>query len=438
MPESIVNEFESFYFVGIGGVSMSALAKILLSLGKKVGGCDRSQSYYTEVLSSLGIPVAIGACEGLEDYRVVVYTDAIPDNNPSIIKARRMNKYLVSRGILLEEICKLFKNTVAVAGCHGKTTTASMIAHIFKAANLNFSAHIGGNDLTFSNAYFGGSDYFITEACEYKRNFLYLKPDVAVILNSDADHLDCYGSAENLKRAYDCFSAGAGKCVRLFGDGEKGGEVTFGFDDRADFYAKRIRNVCGVYHFTAYGYGKLLGEVKLSVYGKHNVLNALAAIAVSRVCDIGFDSIVDGLSSFTGVKRRFEKIGTVHGAVCICDYAHHPNEIKAALKTVRQITEGDVYVVFQPHTYSRTKNLFKSFVSVLSSVKRLMVYKTFAAREYYDDAGSALTLSFAIKHSHYGSAPADIANFISQAGVGDTVIFLGAGDIYDVAKSLVD
>ncbi len=438
MSESIVNEFDSFYFVGIGGVSMSAIAKILFSLGKSIGGCDRNNSYYTEELSSMGIPVAIGACAALENYQVVAYTDAIPDNDASLIKARKMNKYLVPRGILLDEICKLFKNTVAVAGCHGKTTGASMIAHIFKAADLNFSAHIGGSDLTFSNAHFGGSDYFITEACEYKRNFLYLKPDVAVILNSDADHLDCYGSAENLKKAYDCFSDRAGKCVRLFGDSERGGEVTFGFDDRADFFAKRIRSVCGVYHFTAYGYGRLLGEVKLSVYGKHNVLNALAAIAVSRICGIRFDSIAQGLSSFTGVKRRFEKIGTIHGAMCICDYAHHPNEIKAALKTVRQVTEGELYVVFQPHTYSRTKTLFKSFVSVLSSVKRLMVYKTFAAREYYDDAGSALTLSCAIKHSHYGSEPADIANFTLHAGMGDTIIFLGAGDIYEVAETLVD
>ncbi|MDE7163041.1 MAG: UDP-N-acetylmuramate--L-alanine ligase [Clostridia bacterium] len=438
MAENILTEFDSFFFLGIGGVSMSALAKILYKSGKTVAGCDRSESEYTEELANLGIDVEIANFCDIEEYDVVVYTDALPENNPAIIQARRLNKVLMPRGRLLYEVSRLFNNTVAVAGCHGKTTCTAMIAHVFKAAGKQFSSHIGGSDLTFTNGYLDGYDYFVTEACEYKKNFLYLKPDIAVILNSDADHLDCYGTAKNLADTYKKFAEGSGEVIKLFGDLEDCNGITFGFDDRATFYAKSIRNVGGKFAFTAYEGNNELGKVTLSSYGKHNVLNALAAIAVARCCGIAFEDIAEGLKSFKGVKRRFEKIGEVNGAVCIADYAHHPNEIKAALKTARLVTRGELYVVFQPHTYSRTKNFFKQFVLVLSQVKRLMVYKTFAAREYYDDAGSALTLSKGLKRSVYGDCETDIEQFISGAKEGDTVLFLGAGDIYEVAKTVID
>lgn len=438
MAENILTELDSFFFLGIGGVSMSALAKILLKSGKTVAGCDRSESEYTEELANLGVEVRIANYCDIEKYDVVVYTDALPENNPAIIQARRLNKVLMPRGRLLYEVSRLFKKTVAVAGCHGKTTCTAMIAHVFKAAGLQFSSHIGGSDLTFTNGYLNGYDYFITEACEYKKNFLFLKPDIAVILNSDADHLDCYGTAKNLTDTYVKFAGGSGEVVKLYGDLEDCGGLTFGFDDRATYYAKSIRSLGGQFAFTAYENGEELGKVTLSSYGKHNVLNALAAIAVARRCGIAFDDIAKGLKSFKGVKRRFEKIGEVGGAVCIADYAHHPNEIKAALKTARLVTRGELYVVFQPHTYSRTKSFFKQFVLVLSQVKRLMVYKTFAAREYYDDAGSALTLSKGLKRSVYGDCETDIEQFLSTAKEGDTVLFLGAGDIYEIAKTVID
>lgn len=417
---------------------MSALAKLLLQNGKTVAGYDRSEGEFVDELKSLGVNVAVGEICGIEDFQVVVYTDAIPESNPIIIQARRLNKVIISRGKLLYEVSRLFKHTVAVAGCHGKTTCSAMLAHVFSAAGEQFSAHIGGNDVTFSNAHAEGCDYFITEACEYKKNFLYLKPDVAIILNSDSDHLDCYGSAENLRKAYIKFSDSSKKTIKLFGDLEECRGITFGYDDRADYYAKNIVSNKGLFSFTAYEKGVALGKVKLSVYGKHNVLNALAALAVARYYGIGFDKIAEGLSHFTGVKRRFEKIGERNGAVCIADYAHHPNEIKAALKTARLVTRGELFVVFQPHTYSRTKNLFAQFVTTLSAVKRLLIYKTYAAREYYDDAGSALTLSTAVKRSVYGDCETDIETFLKDAADGDTVLFLGAGDIYDIAKTVVD
>lgn len=416
---------------------MSALAKILRSSGKKVAGCDRSAGEYTQSLKSAGIDVTIGNVCSFDGFDVVVYTDALSDGNPSLIAARRQRKVLISRGKLLAELAKNYKNTIAVAGCHGKTTCSAMLAHVLSYAGKNFTAHIGGDDLAFSNGYACGNDYLLTEACEYKKNFLYLKPDIAVILNSDADHLDCYGTAENLKKAYLQFAGSAAKTVKLYGDLPEAEGVTFGFDDRADYYAKSIRSEGGKYSFRAFKRQNELGKVRLSVYGKHNVLNALAAIAAADNCGIDFPLIADGLARFKGVKRRFEEIGEYSGARCIADYAHHPNEIKAALKTARALTDGEIYVVFQPHTYSRTKDLFGQFVLALSAVKKLMIYKTFAAREYYDDAGSALTLSDALKRSSYGDCETDIENFISGARRGDIILFLGAGDIYEIAQTVV-
>lgn len=437
MTENILTEFDSFFFVGIGGVSMSALAKILRKSGKRVAGCDRSEGEYTQALKSAGIEVTIGNVCSFENFEVVVYTDALADSNPSLIAARRQKKVLISRGKLLRELCKNYNKTIAVAGCHGKTTCTAMIAHIFSCADKNFTSHIGGDDLTFTNGYARGNDYLITEACEYKKNFLYLKPDIAIILNSDADHLDCYGSEENLKKAYLQFAGSAAKTIKLYGDLDEADGVTFGFDDRADYYAKSIRSEHGKFTFRAFKGANELGRVKLSVYGKHNVLNALAAIAVAESCGIDFEKIAAGLAQFKGVKRRFEDIGRYRGAECIADYAHHPNEIKAALKTAKMLTGGELYVVFQPHTYSRTKDLFKEFMLTLSAVKRLMIYKTFAAREYYDDAGSALTLSHAVKRSVYGDCETDIERFLANATSGDTVLFLGAGDIYEIAKTVI-
>lgn len=437
MSENLLDICGSFYFVGIGGVSMSALAKLLRESGKIVGGCDRAESLFTRELSELGIDVEITNEGDAAGYDALVYTDAVSSANQTILKAKRSGLYIVSRGELLAAFSKKFKKTIAVAGCHGKTTCTAMIAHIFGCADCKFCAHIGGSDVKYSNAYINGYDYFITEACEYKKNFLKLAPDTAVVLNSDADHIDCYGSVENLKLAYHKFAGGADDVIKLFGDLNDLDGETFGFDDRAQYYAKKIKSVNGKYSFTVYEGDCALGDIHLNAYGKHNVLNALAAVAVARKYGIDFEHISKGLADFCGVKRRFENIGRFNGAECIADYAHHPNEIKATLKTVRAISRGEIYVVFQPHTYSRTKTFFRQFVSVLSQVRKLLVYKTYAAREYYDDAGSALTLSQSLKRAEYGDKPSDILKFLRSAKSGDTILFLGAGDIYDIACGVV-
>lgn len=416
---------------------MSALASILFRNGKVVAGYDKVYSESVELLRQMGVSVFFDLNVDMEDYDCIVITDAISPTNKILKSARKQNKLVLTRGQLLAEISSEFSKVIAVGGCHGKTTTTAMLAHVFNGANKKFCVHVGGFDYDFNNAFQNGNEYFITEACEYKSNFLLLKPTVALVLSTDADHLDCYGSVEKLHAAYEEFSENAKVSIGLYGD-DINCSITFGLDDRADYYAKKVRQQGGVYSFIAYERGKELGGVKLSVVGKHNVLNALGAIAVAKTCGIAFGDIVKGLYAFRGVKRRFEVLGKLGKVTCVADYAHHPNEIKAVLKTARLVTQGNLYVVFQPHTYSRTKTFFKQFVNVLSGVKRLTIYKTYAAREYYDDAGSALTLSRAIKRSKYADCPNDIVELANGCREGDTLLILGAGDLYDVVKSLID
>ncbi len=438
MRKSFLEFYDSFYFIGIGGVSMGGLAKYILSRGKKVGGSDNVAGVFTEELIKLGAKVEIAERKGsVKFYDVVIYTDAVKENDIQLIEARELNKTILSRGQLLYEVSRDFKKVIAVSGCHGKTTCTSMLAHIFACSGAKFGVHIGGRDKSFSNEFYSGRDFFITEACEYKKNFLLLKPDIAVILNSSPDHMECYGSVANLRSAYTHFADSAEIAIVPYGDLEVDG-LTFGFEKNARFCARHIVCTNGFYSFLAMDGDVKLGTVNLSVYGKHNVLNALAAIAVARSAGISFARIKEGLANFTGVERRFENLGKYNGARCIADYAHHPEEISATLSAVKKLNGGRLYVVFQPHTYSRTKNLFSEFVKVLSGINNLLIYRTFAAREYFDDKGSALTLSQNIKRARYGDDVKDIIDFILDAGENDTVLFLGAGDIYDIAKYIIN
>lgn len=434
MENRFFEEINGFYFIGIGGVSMSGLAKFLLSLGKKIGGSDIIESEYTLELEKLGVKINFGTAKGsVAEYDAVVYTDAIAENDFHLCEARALNKNIISRGHLLKRVSEMFGEVIAISGCHGKTTCTAMLAHIFYKAGKKFAAHIGGRDNVFSNFYFCGYDYFITEACEYKKNFLLLEPDIAAVLNEGADHLECYGSRSNLIAAYNDFLKNAKNAVCLSGIA---GGISFGFEN-ADYSAVNITECGGKYSFDICEKAVKKGTVNLSVYGKHNILNALAAAAVARVAGLEFQPIITALSDFGGVERRFEDIGTVNGAKCIADYAHHPDEIAASIAAAEKITVGELIIIFQPHTYSRTKNLFEDFVKVLNGSKNLLVYKTYAAREYFDDSGSALTLSQSLKNSRYGDNIFDIEDFLLGVQASDTVLFLGAGDIYDIAKKVI-
>ncbi len=421
---------------------MSALAKLLSVNGCKVSGSDGVKSEETDALAFYGIKVYIGVEENRSELLsadIVVYTDAVSLEHAELKKARDLGKTIYARAELLGTLCEEFASVIAIAGSHGKTTCTAMCAHILKYAAAPFTAHIGGADSVFGNFYSSGTEYLVTEACEYKKNLLTIRADVAVVLNIDEDHMECYDGESDL---IDCFFRYCAKAKTAFvcADDHRciglGDFPTFGVTSMlADYRAVALRANDEKYSFTVEEYGKPLCRVRLNAIGRHNVYNAVAAFAAMRSLGFHEKEIAKGLESFTAVKRRFEKIGSYHGAGFICDYAHHPREIAATLSTASGVCRGDLYVVFQPHTYSRTKLLMKEFVSTLRPIKNLMIYKTYSARERYDEAGSAAKLALAVGNCLYSENVYVLKTWLKKTvKEGDTVLFLGAGDIYYAAQ----
>jgi len=428
-----------FYFIGIGGVSMSSLAAFLISEGYSVSGSDVVESLYTERLRALGARVCVPhSAQNIKGENVVVFNSAIPINNVELTYAYAMGKMIFSRAEFLSFVAGNFSHAIYVAGSHGKTTTTAMLSHIFFAAGKNFVCHIGGNDLTFKNFFSQGDkkDFFISEACEYKKNISYLRGETAVLLNADPDHMECYSGRDELNSVFLSYlSRARNKIVPAQGFLPVNGAISFGFGS-ADYFAENITCSDEKYSFDIIERDEFLCSVQLNVRGKHNILNALAAAAVAGAYGIGGEFIRAGLKAFKGVERRFEFIGFINGARAYCDYAHHPSELSAVISTAKKITEGKLYIIFQPHTYSRTKYLMGEFVAALKENKNLLIYATYPAREEYDRGGSANLLA-----ENIGCAYADSLNalrsFLSEAGERDVALFLGAGDIYSIAKIIV-
>ncbi len=424
---------------------MSALAKLLSTRGFLVSGSDIHKNEQTDSLAFYGVKTYLGEEENrkeLLESDSVVYTDAISQENKELQRAIQLQKRLFSRAELLQAISGYFSNVIAVAGSHGKTTCSSMCAHILRSCKVPFTAHIGGEDGYFGNFYTSGYDYFLTEACEYKKNLSKIRADVAVLLNIDKDHMECYDGEEDLEKHFYEFCRSA-KVAFVCADDKKCARftdfVTFGIENTlSDYRATHIRKNGERYSFSVEEYGKALCRVQLRAIGYCNVYNALAAFAAMRSLGFHEKEIACGLENFTAVKRRFEKIGSYHGASFICDYAHHPKEIAATLRTARGVCKGQMYVVFQPHTYSRTKSLFKEFVETLRSVKNLMIYKTYPAREAYDELGSAATLANAVGGCLYADNVYVLKTWLKKTlKEGDVALFLGAGDIYYAAQYLL-
>ncbi len=424
---------------------MSALAKFLSVRGYEVSGSDGVKSEETDALAFYGVKVFIGVDENREALLLadaVVYTDAVPCDHAELKRAKNLGKNMYSRAELLGLLCEEFANVIAVAGSHGKTTCTAMCAHILKETGSAFTAHIGGVDGKLGNFYSNGSDYFVTEACEYKKNLLKVRADVAVLLNIDQDHMECYDGEKDLVGSFYEYCARA-KTAFVCADDLRcstlGEFSTFGIRSAlADYRATNLRAFGERYSFTVEEYGKPLCRVRLNAIGRCNVYNALAAFAAMRSLGFHEKEVAKGLESFTAVKRRFEKIGAYRGASFICDYAHHPREITSTLSTATGVCRGELYVVFQPHTYSRTKLLMKEFIDVLRPIKNLMVYKTYPAREKYDEEGSARRLASAIGGCLYAENVYVLKTWIKKTvREGDTVLFLGAGDIYYAAQYLM-
>lgn len=419
---------------------MSALAAFLIDEGYSVGGSDAAESVYTERARSLGARVSVPhSAKNIKDENVIIYNSAIAKDNAELVYAYASGKMVFSRAQFLSLVAGNFKHVIYVAGSHGKTTCTAMLSHIFNAAEKDFACHIGGNDLTFKNFYKRGEnkDFFISEACEYKKNIAYLSGETAILLNADPDHMECYSCKEELLSAYSDYLFRADYKIipsKGFCGAENG--ITFSIGG-ADYYAENITENKEKYSFDIIERDEFLCSAALNVMGRHNIYNALASAAAARVYGISGEDISAGLKDFKGVERRFEYIGSFNGASVYCDYAHHPREISAVLSTAHKIAVGRLFVVFQPHTYSRTKFLMDDFVEALKDEENLLIYATFPAREAYDGEGAADILAKKLS-CRYADSINSLRAFFSEAKKDDVILILGAGDIYSLAKIAIE
>jgi UDP-N-acetylmuramate--alanine ligase len=449
----IKDKDKKIHFIGIGGISMSGLAAVLLNSGFKVSGSDFKNSPIVEKLKASGAEIYIGhKRENIKDVDLVVYTAAIPSDNPELLEAIEKNITLMDRAEFLGEIMKGHKYNVAISGTHGKTTCTSMLSHITLAGNLDPTILVGGElDAIGGNFRIGNSEYFLTEACEYKRSFLKFFPYVGIILNIDADHLDYYKDIDEIADTFlkfanlipsDGYLVGYADDFRVKEILSKANcnTLSYGFSDVSDVTAKNIvfnKNGCAT--FDVYKGNENLFTLTLNVPGKHNILNALASTCVSLIFNISNDSIIDGLSNCKGAHKRFEYKGELNGVTVIDDYAHHPTEIEATLSTAKQINHNKIYCIFQPHTYTRTKALFDEFTECFNDTDELILMDIYAAREKNTGLVSSDELGDAIRkkgikctnvHSHD-----EALNYIkSKLASGDLLLTVGAGDVVIVGE----
>ncbi len=448
---------EKVHFIGIGGISMSGLAEILLKAGFSVSGSDRAASDLTRRLADEGVKVFYGqrADNITDDINVVVYTAAIKDDNPEYAEAVKKQIPLMTRAELLGQIMKNYDTSIAVSGTHGKTTTTSMLTTILLAADADPTVSVGGMlPAIGGNIRIGGSECFVTEACEYTNSFLSFFPTISIILNIDSDHLDFFKDIDDIRRSFAKFASLLPEdgLLVINADIDNIEEVekdvrckivTVSSKRDADYTASDISyDERGCASFDVIKEGKALMKIRLSVPGEHNISNALAAIAVCDHLDVPAGSICKGLESYGGTDRRFQYKGKIGEVTIIDDYAHHPTEISATLSAAANYPHKKLWVVFQPHTYSRTKMLFDDFAKALSAADAVILADIYAAREKDTLGISSADLCEAIKkhgkESYYFGSFDEIENFILQnCSPGDLLITMGAGDIVKVADNLL-
>ncbi|OPJ61089.1 UDP-N-acetylmuramate--L-alanine ligase [Clostridium oryzae] len=457
MNFSLIDDInKKVHFIGIGGISMSGLAEILLSYGFKVSGSDMKLSPMTQKLKNSGAVIYEGHNKrNVEQADIVVYTAAVSNDNPEIVAAKELNMPLVSRAEFLGALMKSHKNNIAISGTHGKTTTTSMLSHIFVNASMDPTILVGGElDLINGNVRTGKSDYFITEACEYKGSFLKFFPYVGIILNIDADHLDYYKDIDDIQNAFEKFSNlipsngflvgfNEDKRVKELMDKAKCTTLGYGFNN-AELKAVSIKfNKKGCASFTVTRNDIKLFDISLNVPGKHNVLNALASIAVSLIFNINNEAIINGLQSFNGTHKRFEFKGKLNGITVIDDYAHHPTEIKATLSTAQNYPHNRIVCVFQPHTYSRTLALLNEFSSAFDNADELVLADIYPAREKDTGVVSSEMLGNLIrkrgkKCTNFHSFD-EITNYLKTIlNDGDLLLTVGAGDVAEVGERFLN
>ncbi len=444
------------HFIGIGGISMSGLAAVLLKRGFTVSGSDMKKSPLTEWLTGMGAEISYpqSASNVTDDIDVVVYTAAIHEDNPEFAAVAAKNIPMLSRAELLGQLMNNYENPVAVAGTHGKTTTTSMLSHIMMAADLDPTISVGGILHSIGgNVRVGASDYFLTEACEYTNSFLHFSPKYSIILNIDADHLDFFKDLDDIRHSFRLFAEKAPEDGYVIinaavPDYEKLTEglacsvVTFGVEC-GDYCATNISyNDLGYGSFDLKKGDTVLGHFELSVPGEHNIANAASALAAGDLLGLSPEVMAKGLLEFTGTDRRFQKKGEIGGVTIIDDYAHHPTEIKATLKAAKKFPCKTVWCVFQPHTYTRTKALLDEFVEALSHADKVVLADIYAARETdtlgvsSDDIRAKLEAMG--KEAYYFPTFDEIETFLLEKCIpGDMLITMGAGDVVKIGENLL-
>ncbi|MBU5668984.1 UDP-N-acetylmuramate--L-alanine ligase [Peptoniphilus sp. MSJ-1] len=450
------SDYKNIFFIGIGGISMSALAELMLDRGYNVFGSDRSHTINTDKLEKNGATIYYEhKKEHIKNMDLVVFTDAISFDNEEYMQAVKDKIDIVDRATFLGAVMKNFNSSIAVSGTHGKTSTTSMIAEIIKDLDVNPTIMLGGQlkDID-GNIRIGGEDLFLTEACEYKANILKYFPTTAIILNIDEDHLDYFDNIDHIiktfKRYVDNLDSEA---IAILNADDENVEklypienckvITFGINNEADVMAKNIDyDENGFASYDLYINGEKINRVSLSIMGNHNVLNSLAAIAASRVNGISIENCIKGLKDYKGVERRLENKGTYEGAQIVDDYAHHPTEIKSSIHALKVSCKGKLITVFQPHTFTRTKLLLDAFSKSFDESDIIIITDIYAAREKdYGDIHSKTLKNAIAEHRdnvYYIAEFDDIIDFIkNNIEEDDIVVTMGAGDVYKIGEILL-
>lgn len=452
-----IRDYKKIFMSGIGGISMSGIAIILKKWGFDITGSDAISSLQTETLQKNGINVIIGQNADNIDksFDLFIYTAAIKNDNPEYLKAQELGIKMIERGEFLGELTKLFEDTIGISGTHGKTTTSSMVSCEFLEAGYDPSIQIGSNLNQINGNYrVGHSDYFIIEACEYSNSFLNFKQRSAIVLNIDDDHLDFFGNIDNIKksfiqyvgnlpengflvlnrddeRVYDLRNYTKAKVITV---GKKDADWTF---DNISFDSD------GYPTYDLYHNGELVKNIKLSVFGKHNVFNSVCSIALSYAYGIDVDTSAKALLKYTGAERRMEFKGTVNGASIFDDYGHHPTEIAAVLEGIKNKEHNESWVVFEPHTFSRLSEHLLEFANILCGFDHIIVTDIYAAREkntfniHEKDLLNEIEKNGkkALHISDFNDIVAYLKNNVSK---GDIIITLGAGYVTKIGKMLTE
>jgi UDP-N-acetylmuramate--alanine ligase len=448
--------YRHIHFVGIGGSGMSGIAEILLNLGYRVTGSDQRRNEAVERLEQLGAKVFLGhEAAHVEGAHVVVYSSAVSRDNVEVQVARQRQIPVIPRAEMLAELMRL-KYGIAVAGTHGKTTTTSMIGAVLAEGRYDPTIVVGGRVTSLgSNARLGGGEYLVAEADESDGSFLKLAPTIAVVTTIDAEHLDHWGSLEAIRGGFAAFIdkvpfyGSAVLCldqpdIRLLLPRIQKRIIGYGLESDADVMAQRLRLAGVTSRFEVYQRGVRLGECTLQVPGRHNVLNALAAVGVGLELEIPFPTIQRALAAFSGVQRRFQVLGRARGVTVVDDYGHHPAEIRATLAAARAAFEGRVITIFQPHRYTRTLHLRQEFLTAFGQADVLVVMDIYAAGEPAIPGVTGEDLAAGIRsHGHrhviyLGNDRARVlAHVLEISRPGDLVLTLGAGDVSQIGPELL-